>query len=104
MTIRERFNRRRRRLITIAVLGAAGSWVGFAFAKQEPMIGILAFLSFLAGFIAIVYGYQFAFRCPACGAGLGNIVMQNPSPLRFCPYCGLDIDAEEVEKPEEDAG
>jgi hypothetical protein len=109
MTIRERLHRRKRSIWIVVLLGATVAWVGFAFAKKGPMIGALALLSFFASFIALGYGQYFAFRCPDCGGGLGHIVMDSSlvpinSRIRFCPYCGLDLDVEEIKKPAENSG
>ena len=67
---------------------------------------IISFVGFGAAFIAIFYA-QIGIKCPSCRNSWGYIAMykgfefSNPfkifrisKKIRYCPFCGIDIDKE----------
>jgi hypothetical protein len=52
---------------------------------------------FAAFVIPLIFGRSFTFRCPRCDKDLVPFAMQGNSvgidqDIRFCPFCGLDLD------------
>jgi len=73
--------------------------IGAVAASAHPnLVGlsILGFLTFAGGLVYQLYGI----RCPRCHGrigfalnGFGNLFAV-PSHFRFCPFCGVSLDAE----------
>lgn len=104
MTGREHLNRRKR-----WAAGGAVAGVGLVVAGVGAMpllagagvVGPAVVAVVLPGVVlllaAIVVGQQFLFRCPWCRGNLGPLMAGagwwRVSPkVRFCPYCGTDLD------------
>jgi hypothetical protein len=99
MTARAWLERRLRRLVVPSYVGgtlflaawALGLWLG---PVVTVVVGLPAFALTLA---AAVIGYYTRLCCPICRGNLAPLVWggQRVSPkVRFCPYCGADLDAE----------
>jgi hypothetical protein len=76
--------------VTLADLDVLG------FAPYDAMLpgGILFVL-------VLIYANLFAFWCPRCGGNWGTLALRGAwlftieSRIRYCPFCGSDIDGEE---------
>ena len=73
----------------VALTGAAGH------SRFFSSVGVIAVLLLLS---AIGWVYLFAFRCPRCRKSLAMISNRGgstfPEDVRYCPYCGLDLELE----------
>src|SRR5262245_17814222 len=109
MTTREVFRKRKRSVMSVALAGFFLAAIGSLSVRLE-VIKIPLEFAFFPGIIifllALSYANLFAFHCPQCGRGWGMLPMRSGSSLleidkgiRFCPFCGLDIDAELASKP-----
>jgi hypothetical protein len=108
MTIREGLHRRRRRLFLIAF----ALWLGFIPSMLataiSPYFAPLLVLCFV-GFGACILSIMLRLRCPNCGNNLGYAVQWPPAwgisgKIRYCPYCGIDLDTDERDIRRDDAG
>jgi hypothetical protein len=103
MTIRCDFNRKKRRIWAVALVGLGytiGGSVMAAIMNLGPPFWVIPGVIVFAA--AMVFG-QFDFRCPRCGQRWGHIAMQTRTTLfwvsidtriHYCPFCGCDIDEE----------
>jgi hypothetical protein len=96
-TVREALGRKMRRGTAIALVGFTLCLVQAIFVPtQNPPF--LVFVGMAALFSAVMY-LHFGIRCFQCRNRIGYIVAYGGSPfwiskrLRFCPYCGLELDA-----------
>jgi hypothetical protein len=101
--------RQRRRFVTMASLG--GFAMFFAGLIVPAMLGAPAWTWWLgviglAGVIVAgatgVGSYFFGFHCPACRSNLSSTYLHGTGyaqyrSVRFCPYCGTDFDAIDIE-------
>jgi hypothetical protein len=101
MTARERLDRRLRWIVGASYAGIglflAGVILGILFWQQPVLPVVIPGLA--VAVIAGMAGYCGCLRCPRCQANLGAPLMQEvrraaPQRVRFCPYCGADLDAE----------
>jgi hypothetical protein len=103
MTIRQQFNRTKRRILAVLLVGAAYLFAAMAWAVwlniDPPWWAIFGFVVMGA---AIVFA-AVSFRCPNCKNRWGQIAMMSgwkpfslsiDTRFRYCPFCGCDIDAE----------
>jgi hypothetical protein len=100
MTHRESFNRRKRRFVmlflAVLITGVALGWIGVQ--SDTDWLVMAAYLSVPLLFIVLYTAVMFGFRCPACRGQWGWIAMYSGGPfairkqLRWCPYCGVDLD------------
>jgi hypothetical protein len=111
MTIRDQFNRKKRRVMSlffaflgIAVLGGIISNYArpFAFFMYIPALAL--------AFLTLGYAHMFVFRCPTCGGSWASLMIHtvkwpfsSGGYARYCPFCGIDIDAKDSGKPTPDA-
>ncbi len=107
MTIRDYFDRKKRRLVIVAFTG----WAGFAGGiGLTVVVGSYALLltvpCFVIFAVTLAYGFDYSFRCPRCGGPWRGLAMQNSRSMlrldpriRFCPFCGVDIDAKDSFEP-----
>jgi hypothetical protein len=111
MTIRERLNQNKRRLATVFCMNLVIFLVGCILSAWFQTLGIaIGCVSFAAAILILLYGQASnAFTCPRCGGSLVILVFQmNSNPLkmygriRYCPFCGVDIDAKESATPTRD--
>lgn len=101
MTIRTLFERKKRRLMGVAYISIAFGMVGVTLQQNflsivPPYAALPAFAVFA---LTLLYANLFAFWCPQCQKNWGTLAMQTPlfrldRDIRYCPYCGADIDAE----------
>lgn len=84
-----------------ACIGMACFVVGIALGRGLQIefmlwVGMVGFAAALVG-LALA---MFLIRCPACGGRLAQLILNQgvcasvPRRIRFCPYCGLEFDAE----------
>ena len=102
MTIRERLNQKKRRLVC-AFFASIGTFAaGSLLLPARTLLGrfgiALVVPGFALGCLTIVYAF-FSFRCPLCeGPWYGLAMNTGPSlfsidrRIRYCPFCGADID------------
>ena len=104
MTIRMLIEGKKRRIMVVALLGFVIGATGVILAQQnvldvEPRFAMLpggaVFL------LALLYANLFAFRCPRCKGHWAALAMQGSQSffaldrrIRYCPFCGEDIDTE----------
>jgi hypothetical protein len=60
---------------------------------------LVGFPAFVAVFVVSIVGHFCFFRCPACRGNLAPLIFAHgprrvDPRIRFCPYCGTDVDAE----------
>ncbi len=108
MTIRERLNRNKRRLTWMTGLAILLTFVGIFL---SPWVGVngpfLPLIPLASVFLILMYGEaSSAFRCTRCQSSLSALIWQRRSNffamdpnLRFCPFCGVDLDTAAVGKP-----
>ncbi len=110
MTIRRLMASKKRRIISIAMIGFASILVCVVLAEVGIMDNEMLSFAVLPGVaiftFTMFYAYYFAFQCPQCGVNWSSLAMQPPpaaglrcllaldNRIRFCPFCGSDIDAE----------
>lgn len=108
MTIRAMLDRKRRRIMLVALAAMTISMVGYSLAEYEVLDWTPrhAGLPGLILFIAVMCYAPFAFRCPRC-RGSWPLAMQGSESLfrmdrhiKYCPLCGCDIDAENPPPPD----
>jgi hypothetical protein len=103
MTIRMLIERQKLRIMVVALLGFAIGAAGVILAQLkvlnvEPRFAVLPGGALFT--LALLYANLFAFRCPRCGGRWEALAMGRGSffaldrSLRYCPFCGADIDAE----------
>ncbi|MHB1426146.1 MAG: hypothetical protein ACYC3I_23530 [Gemmataceae bacterium] len=106
MTIRMLIEAKKRRYVVVAILGIAIA-IGGVILEELKILNMdvpLAALPGLAIFIfTLLYANFFAFRCPRCGGNWAVLAVQRyffilDRRIRYCPYCGADIDNEIVEQ------
>ena len=101
MTLRERLNLRKRRVMCFLVPAFLLLSIGCCLSvESSKSIGITLILPGLAALgVATVYGSAFACRCPKCKVLWQDLARGNPLSIdrriRYCPFCGVDIDTKE---------
>lgn len=100
MTIRQDLNRRKKR-ISIVLFGCTVVTIMSAvLSVQHEFLFLLTLLCAVAALVALYIAVIFGFRCPTCSGQWGYLAMYSGRPfsirrdLRYCPYCGADIDKE----------
>ncbi len=101
MTIREHMNRNKRRVSIVAFASLASFVIVVGLmARFGGVFAFLALPAFVGFLVCIVYAHTLAFLCPRCRGPWHVLVMRTGfSPfsidhrIRYCPYCGADIDA-----------
>jgi hypothetical protein len=98
MSVHDRFTHTKRMILVgllipwsvgliVAVTGAADH------SRFFSAIGLIAVVLLMS---AIACVYLFAFRCPRCRKSLAMISNRGgssfPQDVRYCPYCGLDLE------------
>ncbi|MFO0796508.1 MAG: hypothetical protein U0804_03465 [Gemmataceae bacterium] len=104
MTGREYLNRRKRWVfggvavgIVLLVGGLAGLPLLVGAGLDGPAVTAVV-VPGVAVFVAtVIAGQKFLFRCPWCRGNLGVLLTQKgvwrtDPKVRFCPYCGTDLD------------
>jgi hypothetical protein len=103
MTARAILNRRVRWIMSIFFIGG-GAFVLSIFLSQGlgiPEAYFVGLPGFAVAWLTGAYAYLWGIRCPACRGNLAYVVMARMGPrlsispsIKFCPYCGVDFDAE----------
>ncbi len=91
-------------LVVIAGLGVFALGLLYTIWRGDRNPPIIPFVGFGVALIAIFYA-QFAVKCPSCRSNWGYIALykgfefSNPfkifsisKKIRYCPFCGIDID------------
>ncbi len=112
MTGREKLNRRKRWLIGIPVAGIAVFIGGMLVGRQllvpglAPQVVMVVSLSgFGVAFLTVMYAHLFGLRCPWCRGNMAPLMLQRSifdRRVRFCPYCGRELDEELLEYETDD--
>jgi hypothetical protein len=99
MTIRTQMRKKKLQLLILTWAGIALFILGMILSEKSERIALLSFIGFAVFFVLIsLYGY-WAMRCPRCKGNLGHFLYYGPpfsvsKKVRFCPFCGVDIDIE----------
>lgn len=105
MTIRNRLNHRIYPVSMISLACAFAFGGSLTATTLEPRWGIVALLSLL-GLMACRLFVRFGVRCPRCTKAIGSLVYlpdggysRLSKYLRFCPFCGTNLEAETETEP-----
>ncbi len=98
MEIRSKINKMKRFVIILLYLGSA---VFLFLLLLSIRYEKLTYISF-GGLAVVLFAWAYAFyaiKCPKCKERWGYMAMYGglfsiPKRIRFCPFCGYDIDAE----------
>jgi hypothetical protein len=101
MTARAILKRRYRRVMRVVWVGVGlyllsiALWQGFGL-PEALYVGLGGFAAAALGTLFIQFG---GLRCPSCRSNLGVLVLHRGGlsldrRIRFCPYCGVELDAE----------
>lgn len=100
MTIRGYFDRRKKRVL-LALLACAVLAIGSALVSvRYDTMFLLTLFFVVAAIVTMSLSVMLGFRCPLCRGQWGYIAMYSGGifsirkDLRFCPYCGADLDGE----------
>ena len=100
MTIRTYLNTRKRRVVVV-LLGCAVVAVASAFLSvQHEILFLLTLVCVVAALVVMYLAVILGFRCPVCRGQWGYLAMYSGrlfsirKDLRYCPYCGAEIDNE----------
>lgn len=100
MTIRTYFNRRKKRIL-IALFGCAMTAIVSALLSvRYELLFLLTLLCVAAAIVIMCLAVFFGFRCPKCRGQWGYLAMYSGrvfsirKDLRYCPYCGVELDKE----------
>lgn len=103
MTIRRQFEQRSSWIAFVTFFSCLGPSVAIgltafsqfitqAYSFMAPFFLLAMLLFLVVGMITIVYGRTYAFPCPRCQKNINlNQIGRN---VRYCPFCGLDLDVE----------
>ena len=99
MTLRSLINKKKRK---IAITIYSGFFVFIAavlLSHINRIFLILALFAFGVVLITMMYAF-YRILCPRCNNSWGNIAMYSggpfslPKKLKFCPYCGVNLDSD----------
>lgn len=99
MSVRSVINKGKRRISLVAYSGVALFFVGILLSSISRQMFTLALIGFGLTFVCVVYAF-FAVPCPRCKKAWGYIAMYSgglfsiSKKIKYCPYCGVDIDSE----------
>ncbi|HEX6984300.1 MAG TPA: hypothetical protein VF170_02935 [Planctomycetaceae bacterium] len=112
MTVGEVLRRRHRIVMTVAASGGGlfvAAIVGTQLLRLPDWLWGIGLAGFGVAWLMMMGTYLtgLGFRCPACRANLVLLFQQRPGwgdrdKVRFCPYCGCDLDATEWTSGESD--
>jgi hypothetical protein len=101
MTRREQIDRNKRGIMIVALCAFAIVAVGTIWTRMQAVYSPVPVLlgTVILG-LAMFYGWFKGLRCPSCreswyslAMGSGPISFRIDKRIRYCPYCGCDIDA-----------
>lgn len=100
MTIRQHFNTRKKRVL-VALFGCVAlAMVSAVGSVRHEMVFLVTLASVVAAVVVMYLAVILGFRCPRCGGQWGFMAMYSGpvfsirKDLRWCPYCGADLDGE----------
>jgi len=99
MSLRDAINQSRRKSGVIIVAGFVCFVVGCFGASVSRVFVVLCLAGFAAAFITMIY-QLYGTRCPRCGGKIGlalnsfGNLFAVPSQFRYCPFCGVALDAQ----------
>jgi len=100
VTIRERLSGAKRKCSILAYSGIVVFALGSFLRNVHPLFVAAGLAAFGIAMMSILY-LLFGIRCPRCQNRVGQLITQvGGSPfsvsrkLRFCPFCGVDLDAQ----------
>jgi hypothetical protein len=99
MNVRSVINKGKRRISLAAYSGAVLFFVGILLSPITRLMFTLALIGFGLTFVTVIYAF-FAIPCPRCRSAWGYVAMYSgglfsiSKKIKFCPYCGVDIDSD----------
>lgn len=99
MTIRTIINKKKRMISIITYTGFAFFAIGIFVSERSDYLPLIPLIGFAVAFLSILYAF-FGIRCPRCNGQFGYIAMYLGTPfsiskkIKYCPFCGVDIDTE----------
>lgn len=98
MKIRSELNKRKRFAVKLIYLGFALFLFILLLSIRYKMLMFFSFVGFAIGIFGFIYA-NFGIKCPKCKQVWGYMALYGaffsiPKRVRFCPFCGYDIDAE----------
>ena len=103
MKIRSEINKKKRVAVKIIYMGFAFYLFTFflSIRYRKPMfsfLGLVGLVGLAIGIFGTIYS-AYAIKCPKCKEGWGHMAWYGgffsiPKRVKFCPFCGYDIDAE----------
>jgi hypothetical protein len=99
MNVRSVINKGKRRISVVAYSGVALFLAGILLSPITRHMFILSLIGLGLAFVSVVYAF-FAISCPRCKTAWGYVAMYSGGlfsisrKIRFCPYCGVDIDSD----------
>lgn len=106
MTARDLINRRFRTVMLVVYFGAAlfiGAIVADKALGMPQWVWVPGLIGFAFAWLTMAGAYVVGFRCPSCRKRLTPLLIHGTglgldSRVRYCPYCGEDLDAERAGK------
>ena len=99
MTIRSQINKNKRKISLTAYAGFLVFIAGSLLSRLNRTFFILALVGFGVLFTSMIYAF-FRVPCPRCNNSWGYIALYSGGPfslskkVKFCPYCGVDLDSD----------
>ena len=101
MTIRDKLTRARRKAGIAAIIGWFVCLIGMVLTVFRGQLFLLVFIPGAIVFAAGVLYALLGMRCPQCGGRLGWAIayptrsfFKMPDTIKFCPFCGVELDSE----------
>ncbi len=97
MTIRQILNRTKRRVVTLWFVCFGLFILGPIVFSDVVFMVILGLVGFGIAFVTMFYSYMFGLPCPKCRTSWGLFAYHHggfsiSQRIRFCPFCGTNID------------
>jgi hypothetical protein len=102
-TVRSALDHKKRLLMILVLIGSLIA-VGGVVLAQLQFVDVEPYYAVLPGAIlftlTLLYANIWGLRCPRCGGSWGTLAMQSTQVfsintcIRYCPFCGCDIDKE----------
>jgi len=98
MKIRSENNKKKRFVIKLIYLGFAVYLFLLLLSIRYEILMYFSFVGLAVGIFGLIYA-SFGIKCPKCKQGWGYMALYGgffsiPKRVKFCPFCGYDIDAE----------
>jgi hypothetical protein len=104
MTIRSVINNKKRRIFLGTCLGGGIFFVGILLSMLNQNLLIVTLVGLVVACVALFYGI-YRITCPRCNGSWGYIALYSGGPfsiskkIKFCPFCGADVDSALEQKP-----